>query len=81
MPTPIACSRSWRARSPVLDELLTEQGILGDKVGFAARQVHYGAEHNRITGGLSEMEEGLIKEQGETHEQLGEKMKEGDQVG
>ena len=43
------------------DQLLPEQGILSDKVGFAAREVGGGAEHDRMTRGLGEMEESLFE--------------------
>ena len=43
------------------DQLLLEQGILGHEIGFAMREVSGGAEHNRMTRGLGEMEESLFE--------------------
>jgi hypothetical protein len=43
------------------DKLLAEQSILGDEISFAACEVSDGAEHNRVTRGLCEMEESLFE--------------------
>ena len=40
------------------DELLAEQGIFGDEVGPTTCEVGSGTEHNRVTGGLGEVEKG-----------------------
>ncbi len=38
------------------DQLLTEQGILGDEIGFTVGEGSGGTEHNRVRGGLGELE-------------------------
>ena len=38
------------------DQLLAEESILGNEVGFAACEVCGGTEHNGVTGGLGEIE-------------------------
>ena len=43
------------------DQLLPEQGILGNEIGFAMHEVGGRAEHNRMTRGLGEMEESLFE--------------------
>ncbi len=53
------------------DQLLAEESILGNEVGFAACEVCGDTEHNGVTGGLGEMEKGLFKERNETVERLG----------
>jgi hypothetical protein len=62
------------------DQLLPEQSILGDEVGFTACPVGGGAEHKRMAGWLSEIQKGLFKERNQTDEQLGEQMTEGEHV-
>ena len=43
------------------DQLLAEESIIGNEVGFAACEVSGGAENNRVPRGLSEMEESLFE--------------------
>ena len=52
------------------DELLAEQRIFGDELGFTACEVGGGAENKRVTRGLGEMEKGLFKERNETNNAL-----------
>ena len=60
------------------NELLAEQGIFGDEVGFATCEVGGSAEHNRMAGRLAEVQEDLFKERNETNDQLKKPMKEGE---
>lgn len=59
------------------DQLLPDQSILCDEIGFAARQVGGGAEHKRMAGGLGEMQAGLFKGRNQTDHQWDERMQEG----
>jgi hypothetical protein len=54
------------------DELLAEEGILGDQFGFTACHVDGSTEHNRMVGGLSEMQGGIFKESNETNDESGQ---------
>jgi len=51
------------------DELLTEEGIFGDEVGFSAWQVGDRAENYRMVGRLGEMQKDMFKERNETSKQ------------
>jgi hypothetical protein len=62
------------------DELLAEQSIFSDEVGFVTREARSGTEHNRVTRGLGEMEKGLFKESVQSDDELGEQMREGEHV-
>ncbi len=62
------------------DELLAEQCILGDEVGFATCEVSGSAENDRIAGRLGEVQEDLFKESNETTDQLNRPMKDGKHV-
>jgi hypothetical protein len=63
------------------DELLAEQGILGDEIGFTARKVYRSTEHNRVTGELGEMEKGVFEERNQTDDELCEQVKMGEHAG
>ncbi len=59
------------------DRLLPKQGILGDEVGSAAREVG-GTEINRIARRLDEMKEDLFNRRNQTDKHLGWPIKEGE---
>ncbi len=48
------------------DQLLPEQGILGNEIGFAMREVDGGTDDDRIATRLGEMREGLFKGRNQT---------------
>lgn len=56
------------------DELLTEQRIFSDELGFATRQVGSRAENQRMAGRLGEMKKGEFKEREQTAEELSEQV-------
>ena len=62
------------------NELLAEQGIFGDEVGPTTCEVGSGTEHNRVKGGLGEVEKGWFKESDETNNKWGKQIKEGGHV-
>jgi hypothetical protein len=62
------------------DELLTEQRIFGDEIGFSACQVGGHAENYRMAGRLGKMQEGRFQERDESDNRLSEQMKEGEHV-
>ncbi len=55
------------------NQLLAEEGILGDKRGFAACQVSGEAQPNRMAGGLGEMQEGCFKASDQTDNKSGDR--------
>ena len=62
------------------DELLAEQCIFSDEIGFAACQVGDRAENHRMAGGLGEIEKGMFKESAQSDDELVEQVKEDEQV-
>ncbi len=80
-PKAIRLRKGWLVDSALQDDqLLPEQGVLGNEIGSAARQVGGDAEHKRMAGGLGEMPEGLFKRRDQTDNQLDEQMQEGRHV-
>jgi hypothetical protein len=47
---------------------LAKESILGDEVNSTACEVDGGAENNRVTGGVSEMEERLFAREEQANE-------------
>jgi hypothetical protein len=80
-PEAIRLSKGWLFDLAVEDDqLLKEQGVLGNEIGFTARQVYYGAENDRMAGGLGAMQESLLERREQAHDQVGNQMKEGEHV-
>ncbi len=74
-PKAVGLSKGWFFDLAVKDnELLPKESVLGDKFGFAAREVDGGTDEDRIAARLGEMQEGMFKERNHTENQLGEHM-------
>ncbi len=54
------------------DELLAEEGVFGDQLGFASEKVSRRGDRYRIASGLREMKESLFESRNEGAEQLDE---------
>ncbi len=52
------------------DELLAEEGILGDQLGFASEEVSRCGDRYRIESGLREMEDSVLESLDEAAEEL-----------
>ncbi len=52
------------------DELLAEEGVLGDQLRFASEEVSRRGDRYRIVSGLREMEESVFESRDEAAEEL-----------